>query len=390
MLAFGFMRTSPRSSVLIDLDAIRHNVAYIKSRLKPQTQLLVPVKADAYGHGMLPVSQAAIAAGACGVAVATAEEAVKLREAGFDKMILVMGPLYSVDQCKEMVRLGVEFAIVTPEMVPMLRELGNTEIPARVHLKVDTGMNRQGLYPSEVPRFLEVLRELPTVHLAGVMTHFACAAEDPSSVDFQLSRFVPVVEQVRREWPQVIVHAANSAATLSAPHSHFDMVRCGCAVYGLSPWQQDPLAEGLRPALSWRSQVVLLKRVPAGEGVGYGHTFRPQRPTTIALVPIGYGDGVFRALGDRGEVLIGGRRYPMVGRVSMDSFAVDVGEHPSVKVGDTVTLIGADGKERITVEEVAQRVGTINYEITCVIALDRSERLFIDKSDEPKLKLEAE
>jgi len=380
VLAFGFMKASPRSSVIIDLSAIRHNVAYLKSLLRPHTQLLVPVKADAYGHGMLAASQAAVVAGACGVAVATAEEAVGLRDAGFDKMILVMGPLYSADQCREMARLGVEFAVVTPEMLSMLRELDNAEGPARVHLKVDTGMNRQGLYPSQVKEFLETLRTLPHVHLVGIMTHFACAAEDLGSVDFQLSRFIPVVKQVRKEWPRAVVHAANSAATMSAPHTHFDMVRCGCAVYGLSPWQRDPLAEGLRPALTWRSQVVLLKKVPAGEGVGYGHTFRPQRPTTIALVPIGYGDGVFRALGDRGEVLIGGRRYPMVGRVSMDSFAVDVGENPVVKVGDTVTLIGADGRERITVEEIAQRVGTINYEITCVIALDRSERLFVDET----------
>ena len=135
------------------------------------------------------------------------------------------------------------------------------------------------------------------------------------------------------------------------------MVRCGCAVYGLDPWQEDALAEGLQPALSWKSQVVLVKRVDAGEGVGYGHTFRAETPTDVALVPIGYGDGVFRALGNRGQVLINGRRYPLVGRISMDSFGVDVGTDGRVQVGDTVTLIGADGDERITVEEIAQQRG---------------------------------
>jgi alanine racemase len=159
------------------------------------------------------------------------------------------------------------------------------------------------------------------------------------------------------------------------------MVRCGCAVYGLSPWQKDPLAEGLAPVLAWKSQVALVKRVAAGEGVGYGHTFRADTPTDVALVPLGYADGVFRALGNQGEVLINGRRYKMAGRVSMDSFSVDVGTDGGVRVGDTVTLIGADGEERITVEEVAHRLGTINYEITCDIALDRSERVFINDQD---------
>ena len=157
------------------------------------------------------------------------------------------------------------------------------------------------------------------------------------------------------------------------------MVRCGCAVYGLDPWQEDAAAQGLQPALSWKSQVVLVKRLEVGEGVGYGGTFTADTPTDIALVPIGYGDGVFRALGNRGHVLINGRRYPLAGRISMDSFGVDVGTDGRVNVGDTVTLIGADGDDRITVEELARHVGTINYEITCDIALDRSERLFLNE-----------
>jgi alanine racemase len=159
------------------------------------------------------------------------------------------------------------------------------------------------------------------------------------------------------------------------------MVRCGCAVYGLSPWQGDPIAEGLRPALTWKSQVALVKRVTAGEGVGYGHTFRPSQPANVALVPIGYGDGVFRALSNCGEVLINGQRYPIAGRISMDSFGVDVGTDGQVKVNDPVTIIGADGAERITAEEVARRLETINYEVTCDIALDRTERLFINGED---------
>lgn len=376
------MKTSPRSSVLIDLAAIRSNVAHLSSLLRPGTGMLVAVKADGYGHGTLPVARAVVAAGACGVAVATAEEAVALRDAGFDDTILVMGPLYSFDQYEEMARQSVDFAVVSDHMAAVLPQLRGTGLKARVHLKIDSGMNRQGLFASAVDDFLESIRGIPEIELAGVMTHFACVTEDPSTIDAQLDRFLPAVERVRREWPRASVHAANSAATVYAPHSHFDMVRCGCAVYGLSPWQRDALAEGLQPALSWKSQVVLVKRVETGEGVGYGHTFLADRPTDVALVPIGYGDGVSRALGNRGEVLIQGRRYPLIGRISMDSFGVDVGTDSRVQVGDTVTLIGADGDERITVEEIARRLGTINYEITCDIALDRSERLFLNEEPE--------
>jgi alanine racemase len=339
---------------------------------------MVAVKADAYGHGTLPVARAVVAAGACGVAVATAEEAVALRDAGFQDNILVMGPLYSFDQYEEMARQGVEFAIVSDHMAGVLPQLRGRGVKARVHLKVDSGMNRQGLFPAEVDGFLERIANIPEIELVGVMTHFASAGEDPENVDFQLSRFLPVVERVRHTYPGCVAHAANSAAAMSAPASHLDMVRCGCAVYGLDPWQEDPRAQGLRPALAWRSLVALVKRVEAGEGVGYGLTFRPNHATDVALVPIGYGDGVFRALGNRGEVLINGRRYPVAGRVSMDSFGVDVGLDSGVKVGDTVTLIGADGDDRITVEEIAKRLDTINYEVTCDIALDRTERHFLN------------
>jgi alanine racemase len=245
-------------------------------------------------------------------------------------------------------------------------------------VKVDSGMNRQGLLPEAIGAFLDTIRGIPEIELVGVMTHFACVTEDPATVPFQLGRFLPAVERVRREWPGALAHAANSAATVSSRESHLDMVRCGCAVYGLSPWQKDPLAEGLVPVLTWKSQVALVKRVASGEGVGYGHTFRADSPTDVALVPLGYGDGVFRALGNQGEVLINGRRYRVAGRVSMDSFGVDVGTDGRVAVGNAVTLVGADGEERITVEEVAHRLDTINYEITCNIALDRSERVFLN------------
>lgn len=209
------MKTSPRSSVLIDLAAIRHNVAHLLALLAPGTRMLVAVKADGYGHGTLPVARAAVAAGAHGVAVATAEEAVALRDAGFQDGILVMGPLYSLDQYEEMARQAVDFAVVSDHMAAQLPTLRGSGLTARVHLKVDSGMNRQGLFPAQIGPFLESIRGMPEIDLVGVMTHFACATEDPSSIDFQLSRFLPVVEQVRRECSPTSPASSPTAASRS-------------------------------------------------------------------------------------------------------------------------------------------------------------------------------
>jgi alanine racemase len=371
------MQPSPRSIISVDLAAVRRNVGFLRRKLKPGVRFLAAVKADAYGHGIVPVARAVVQAGSDGVAVATAEEAVTLRDAGLSSPILVMGPLYSLDQYLEMAQRRVEFSVVSETMAQTVLALRGSGIRARIHLKIDSGMNRQGLRPEEAPAFLESIRGVDELELVGVMTHFACAAEDQTTVELQLERFLPVAELVKREWPRAIAHGANSAATLQCPGAHLDMVRCGGAVYGLSPIQEDSLAEGLQPALSWRSQVVVVKRVPAGEGVGYGHVFRAYKETDVALVPVGYADGLFRVLSNGGHVLINGRRYPLAGRISMDSFAVDVGTRGHVTPGDTATLIGTDGDERISAEDLASWAGTINYEITCDIAQERAGRRFL-------------
>ncbi len=371
------MLSSPRSLITVDLAAVRHNIRFLMRKLEPGVCLLAAVKADGYGHGALECARAAVEAGATGAAVATAEEAVALRDAGFEQTILVMGPLYDLGQCREMAGRGVEFAVVSEDMARLVPRLAGCGLEARVHLKVDSGMNREGLFPRQVPAFLESIRGIAELELVGVMTHFAAAAEDPASVDLQLDRFLPCAEMVKAEWPQAVVHAANSAATMYFPYTHLDLVRCGIAVYGLSPGQGDAQAEGLRPALSWTTQVALVKRVAAGEGVGYGLTFRPRTDTDVALIPVGYGDGVFRLLGNRGKVVIGGRRYPMVGRVSMDSFGVDVGTDCRVRTGDPVTLIGQEGTGRVSAEDVASWAETINYEVTCNVSVARAQRVFV-------------
>ena len=375
------MDRSPRSLVSIDLGAVRHNVAFMRSRTAAGTRFMAAVKADAYGHGAVPVARAVLDAGGYGLAVATAEEAVELRDAGITAPVLVMGPLYGLDQLVEMARRDVEVAVVSPDVGEMLAHLPSVGTPLRVHVKIDTGMNRQGLYPGrEFETFLDTVRVARNVKVVGVMTHFANAAAEPNLVAQQLQRFFACVERVHATYPQALVHAANSAATVRYPESHFDMVRCGIGIYGMSPFQADARAEGLRPVLSWTSMVVMTKRVRPGEGVGYGLTFRPTNERVVALIPVGYADGVFRALGNRGEVVIRGRRRPMVGRVSMDSFAVDLGNNEDgVVPGDVVTLIGSEGSVCTTAEEVSAWVGTINYEITCAIRLRWAVRVFTNE-----------
>jgi alanine racemase len=373
------LRLGPRSLVTIDLAAVRANVRTLRAQLSEATSLCAVVKADAYGHGAVEVGRAAREAGAAMLAVVTAGEAAELRDAGYEGPLLVMGPLFSVSEAEEMAARQVQAVILSPEAVSFFNRLPSGAA-LKVHVKVDSGMYRQGLPLHSLPSLLESLSALPQVELAGVTTHMARADEDAGSVAEQLAGFHPAVEAVRRLSPGALVHAANSAATFNHPEAHYDMVRCGIALYGLSPFQSDPADLGLRPVLRWTSTVASIKTLPAGRGAGYGHTFRPPSDTLVGLVPLGYADGVRRDLGNKGQVLIRGRRYPMVGRVSMDSFLVDLGPQTDVQVGDPVTLVGQDGVERVLLEELAAALGTINYELSCAISLRRAVRRFVDEN----------
>ena len=237
----------------------------------------------------------------------------------------------------------------------------------RVHVKLDTGMGRLGTRdPEEALRVAERIADAaPALELAGAMTHFASADEDPAFTSAQLARFQPFVAAMRERWPGIVVHAANSAATLREPASQFDLVRCGIAIYGCDPMNDDPAAHGLEPALELTSYVAAVKLARAGESAGYGRRWVARSDTWVATVPIGYADGIRRALTNNLDVLIGGRRYPLVGTVSMDNITVEVGAPDAVRCGDRVTIIGADADERQTAEEVARRIGTISYEIVC-------------------------
>jgi alanine racemase len=243
--------------------------------------------------------------------------------------------------------------------------LGALPAPARVHVKLDTGMGRLGTRDAELAARLA---ELAGDRLAGLMTHFATADEPGDTfMEEQLGRFRAWAEPLRERFPDAVVHAANSAATLRDPATHFDMVRPGVALYGMDPFGEDPFARELEPALALVTKVLAVKDAAPGESAGYGRRFVAREPTQLATLPIGYGDGWRRALTNNAEVLVGGRRFPLVGTVSMDNIALDLGLDSGVKVGDEAVLIGAQGPDRILAEEVARRLGTINYEVTCAL-----------------------
>jgi alanine racemase len=253
----------------------------------------------------------------------------------------------------------------------VVRAAGPAGAPAvRMHVKFDTGMGRLGtrVLADALDVASRVAAAAPVLELSGAMTHFASADEDPEFTAVQLARFEPFVGELRGRFPALVVHAANSAGTLREPASHFDLVRCGIAVYGGDPMNVDPLLHGLEPALELTSYVAAVKRAQPGESTGYGRRWVAMNETWIATVPVGYGDGIRRALSNRFDVLIRGRRYPVVGTVSMDNITVEVFAGDAVTCGDVVTVIGADGDERVTAEELARRIDTINYEIFCGVS----------------------
>lgn len=342
-----------RAVARIDTDAITGNCARL--RAVAGTTLCAVVKADGYGHGAVRTARAAQRGGAEWLAVATAEEARTLRGGGIGGRILVMGAL-SVEE------LPVALEAAADVVAWRLEFLHRIPDDVGVHVKYDTGMGRLGT--RDLGEALAVAREAERRGLlAGAMTHFATSDDDQGFAREQLAAFRPFVDALPS---RVIAHAANSAATLAIPESRLDMVRCGIAAYGLDPFQVDPADHGLTPALTLASYVAEVKPIAAGQSAGYGRTYVAEREGLLATVPVGYADGVRRALTNNAEVLIGGRRHPLVGTVSMDNVTVEVGEH--VTRGDEVVLIGAQGDERILAEDWARRLGTINYEVTCGIS----------------------
>ena len=361
-----------RAVARVNLAAIERNVARMRRELDARGALCAVVKADGYGHGATPAARAALAGGATWLAVVAAGEAAGLRADGIHAPLLVMGALSPGE---------LDVALEADADVVAWDEAFIAAVAARgggsVHVKLDTGMGRLGTRdPAVATRVAQAAAATDGVHLAGAMTHFATADERGDTFFAeQLERFAAWAPALKEEHPSLILHAANSAATLRDPAAHFDMVRAGIAIYGLDPFLEDAAARELEPALELRSYVSAVKPIAPGQSAGYGRRFVAQRPTHTATVPIGYGDGIRRGLTNNADVLVNGARRSLVGTVSMDNITLDVGTPPAAAVGDAAVLIGAQDEERITAEEVAQRLGTINYEVTCGL-LPRVPRVY--------------
>jgi alanine racemase len=358
-----------RAVARIDAGAVRANCERLKAELGA-TELCAVVKADGYGHGADICAEAALAGGATRLAVATAGEAEQIGRRLQHVKLLTMGALTD-EEVDAVISAGSELALWREDFRQVVAARARAHgHRARVHVKYDTGMGRLGnADPGEVLELCRACAEDPHLELAGIWTHFATADEpDSDYFDQQLERFDEVAAAVKAEHPGTIAHAANSAAVLRERRSHYDMARCGIAVYGLDPFQRDPEEHGLQPAMSLCSHVADVKRFPAGASAGYGRKWKAPVDTWVGVIPLGYGDGVRRALTNNADVLVRGRRYPLVGTVSMDNITIDLGPETEVAPGDEAVLIGRQGEETILAEEVARRLETINYEVTCGIS----------------------
>ncbi len=366
------MRADRPTWVEIDLSAIANNTRQIKKLVGPQVRILASLKADAYGHGAVKVARTVLHNGSSMLGVATVSEAKPLREAGIGAPILVFGYVPPW-QMREAVRLGLAITLYGVEAAYALSRAALALAQSvKVHVKVDTGMGRLGIRAEQVDEILALIREirvLPGLEMEGIFTHFAMAdAQDLAHAYLQFARFQQVLRALEQEGLRPpLVHAANSAALLSLPEAHFDMVRPGIALYGLDPSAEVPIPADFRPALSFKTQVSQIKVIPAGEGIGYGCTYKTDRPTRIAILPVGYADGFRRAPANWGSVLLHGQDAPILGRVCMDQCIIDVSHIREARVGDEVVLIGRQGEALLTAEMVAQRLGTSNYEVVSAI-----------------------
>ncbi|MEW5898827.1 MAG: alanine racemase [Bacillota bacterium] len=355
----------------VDLKAIAYNVRQIRQMVPLRTEVMAVVKANAYGHGAVEVARTALANGAGRLAVARVSEGEQLRKAGIAAPILLLG-YTPPGQFADVLRFSLGQTVYSVEMAAQLSELaGRRGGKAVVHVKVDTGMGRLG-FPAEDASVREVLQiaRLPHLEVEGVFTHFATAdSRDKRYTLEQLERFLAFLDALRREGLAVpFRHCANSAAIIDLPAAHLDLVRPGIALYGLYPSKEvDRSRLRLEPAMALKARVAQVKRVPAGFKISYGATYETPAPTVIATLPVGYADGYTRLLSSRGKVLIHGQKAPVVGRVCMDQCMVDVGHIPDVAPGDEAVLFGRQGEVLLPVEEVAEAIGTINYEVVSQI-----------------------
>ncbi len=355
-----------RAWVEIDIGAIAHNVRQLKSLLKPQTDLMSVVKADAYGHGAVTVAKAVIQAGATWLGVATIPEGIELRKAGLTAPILILGATNTPDQVESLLRWHLQPSLCTPKQALIFSETVGMGRTLPVHLMFDTGMSRLGTRWESAQEFVQLVRGLTNLSIAGVYSHCATADDpDPTMMQLQHQRFEQVLDECDLRRPNYKIHFANSAAAMADKDLQYNMVRSGLATYGLYPAPHLKNHLQLRPALQVKARITQIKQLPSGTGVSYGHRFVADRDMTLGVIGIGYADGIPRCLSDRMVVSINGQAVQQIGAITMDQIMLDVTDLPLLQEGDVVTLLGQDGLQVVTADDWAAKLGTISWEILC-------------------------
>lgn len=349
----------------IHLSHLRHNLELTKALLKPQTDVMGVIKANAYGHGIIPVAKELLAGGATMLGVAFLEEGIFLRENGIKAPILVLGAI-NRDQIKDFIKYDLELAVPSIEKAEAIDLVAaSMKKSAVVHLKVDTGMERIGVHSYNAENFFERVYSLKNLKIKGLFSHFATADSDLNFAKEQLKRFQSLIDLLDTKFSvPPLLHLANSAAIINLPESHLNLVRPGIMLYGYNP---TPKKLDLKPVMYLKSKVAYFKVVPSGTGISYNHTFKTTKRTRIVTIPIGYGDGYFRLLSNKGEVVIRGKKYPVVGNVCMDQIMVNLGATGEAYNGDDVLLFGEMDGVTITLESLCEKIGTIPYELLCAI-----------------------
>jgi len=361
---------SQRAWVEIDLGALSENVQQFKQFLSPCTQLMAVVKADAYGHGAVTVAQTALQSGADWLGVATVPEGIQLREAGIQAPILILGAAQTPEQIHAIAHWKLQPTLCSPKQALIfsnILETINYGSPVPVHIKLDTGMSRLGTNWQEATEFVQLVERLPHLTIASIYSHLATAdSPDPAIMQEQHKRFEEAIAQIKKMGIKIPkLHLANSAATLANTQLHYDMVRVGLGVYGLAPAAHLNHQIRLKPVLQVKARITQVKTIAAGTGVSYGHKFIAPREMRLAVVGIGYADGVPRNLSNKMQVLLRGQRVPQIGAITMDQLMIDVSAIPDLQEGEIVTLLGDQGKEQITADDWAAQLNTISWEILC-------------------------
>jgi len=363
----------------VDLNAVSFNIKTLKTLVGNKTEIMAVVKANAYGHGAIEVSRVALKSGATKIAVATWEEGAELREAQIDAPILVLG-FSSEDDAEPIIYYNLTAAVGDFETARKISQIARKyKKEVKVHINIDTGMSRLGIRASESLPIIRKIVKLPGIFVEGIFTHFTSSGEKNKEPTYrQFGLYMQIVSHLHKEGIHIpLRHVADSSALLDLPSTHLDMVRPGIAIYGEYPSKNVKNKVKLKPVSKLKTKIVSLRKLPSGSKIGYGGTYTVKKPSIIATIPVGYADGYSRALSNKGEVLVKGKRAPIVGRVCMDHCMIDVTHIKEVKLGEEVILWGKQGNERISLAEIAEKIGTIVYEIVTMIDKKRVPKVFV-------------